>query len=244
MKIKTLWIGIFISLAFFSKESNATEEGWQAYLAGYLPRFSRVIPDINGPIKSEELPDCFIRTQYTPERYGINAKVLLTFDLSGENVEKMRSLWYCVQSYITEKNARLESSLRSKLIEQLTNNGYKSNPALTKDQLILDSYCVLANKGFPLALCKLADVFDKGMYNQRENGKLGYLFSKYGEVGTVEAMREGQVRCRVWWADEEELEESDDDSDTLPTARNSSDESFDDSKTVAGISQKIRKKID
>lgn len=230
MKIKTLWSGIFIFLAFFSTESKATEESWRDYLASYVPRLDTFIPAVFSSSNStytDELPDCFVRTNYTPQEYSRDAYVLLSFDLSDENVGKMNSLWYCSQSLIAEKNPRLSNSLLSNLVGYLKESGYEPNPGLNKEQLILDSYCVLANKGFPLALCKLADVFDYGMYGQRKNRKLGYLFGQYGAVGNIKAMREGQTQCKRILAEfEKEVSDDEEDLGTLSTARNSSDESF------------------
>ena len=246
MKIKSLWIGCFVVLAFLPTKSKAMEESWLSYVSpSHLKSLISSAFSLDNPKNDEELPDCFIRTNYTPQKYSRDAEVLLTFDLSDENVEKMNRLWYCTQSLITEKNSQLSKQLLSKLKQYLQESSYEPNADLNREQLILDAYCVLANKGFPLALCELSSVFDKGKYGQRVNRKLGYLFGKYGTVGNIEAMRDGQEQCRSLLAElEEEASDDEEDFDTLPTARNSSDESFGDSKTAEGISQKIRKKID
>ena len=245
MKIKSLSIGYFVILAFLSTESKAMEESWFSYVSSsHLKSLISSAFSLDNPKNDEELPDCFVRTNYTPQKYSRDAEVLLTFDLLDENVEKMNRLWYCTQSLITERNSQLSNQLLSKLKQYLQENNYEPNSDLNKEQLILDAYCVLANKGFPLGFCELSSVFDKGKHGQRVNRKLGYLFGQYRSVGSIETMREGQKQCRRILAELEEELSDEEDLDTLPTARNSSDESFDDSKTVAGISQKIRKKID
>jgi hypothetical protein len=253
MKIKSLCVGIFVIFAFLSEQSRATDNEWSSYFTNYLPRLDKLIPaafSCGDSTHDERLPDCFIRTNYSPQKYAIDTGVFSDFDLSEENIANMQSLWYQLQSVTTEANANLLKQYITNLERQLKENGYESDITLSKDQLIMDSYCFLAKNGYAPAFGQLYDIFGKDIYGQKKNRKLEKLFREYAlEVGTIDKIikakksSEAIMARRAAARQSAEPQKANERPSTPPTARNS-DESFEDSKTVAGISQKIRKKID
>ena len=249
MKTKFLCVGILVILSFLSVQSRASENEWYfsfSHLRSLIPAaFS-----FDNSIHDEGLPHCFARTNYIPREYGMDNGAFTNFDLSDENIPKMQSIWYRLQSVITETNTNLLKQYIADLDRQLKESGYEPDPALSKDQLIMDSYCFLGKKGYAPAFGQLSDVFQEGLFGQKKNRKLERLFRDYAlEVGTIDKIikakksSEAIMARRAAARQSAEPQKANERPSTTPTARNS-DESFEDSKTVAGISQKIRKKID
>lgn len=102
---------------------------------------------------------CFQRTGYQPVALGINSPALLDFDLSDVNIEKMKKLWYNVQSFEKENNPGLSAMLGQKIVKQMNNFGYSPDSSLTKDEFILDAYCVLAKNGYCPVFNQLESIF-------------------------------------------------------------------------------------
>lgn len=163
------------------KKTVAGDEGLFGYLRPIRTYISSCL--ISDAI-SEALPACFQRTGYVPVELGMNSPELLDFDLSDENVTRMKALLYNTRSLEHERNLSLAVLLMQKIKLQLEYYGYNPDPSLTKNDLILDSYCVLAKNGYCPVFEQLYALFQKN-----NKLRLCFMFTSRS-VPNVETMRE------------------------------------------------------
>lgn len=213
MNIKYSKIILFMCFVLGVKSINASEEGLFSYLGtirSYIPSY--LMPNTT----SEELPACFQRTGYVPVELGMNSPELLAFDLSDENISRMEMLLYNTQSLEQEKNESLSVLLMQRIKPQLEYYGYNPDPHLTKSELVLDSYCVLAKNGY-------GPVFNK-LYNTFQNNKrLSFLFrSNSRSVSLTETMRE--YKGYLLRSPEKDIDEEEDDTTNAYRSSDSTDE--------------------
>jgi hypothetical protein len=158
MNIKYSKIILFICFVLCIEKTSASDEGLFAYLRPIRTYISTYLkPDVT----SEELPLCFQRTGYVPVELGMNSPELLDFDLSGDNITRMETLLYNTRSLEQERNSSLAVLLMKKIKPQLEYYGYNPASCLTKDEFILDSYCVLAKNGYCPVFRELRNIFQK-----------------------------------------------------------------------------------
>ena len=186
MKIKQLSFSVCISLLFFSNQCGAVEGFFENISSGVTSRLGLIFSSGTGTTTDDsdaKLPDCFRRTNYIPKPYYVDNGSLSPFDLSEQSVREMER--------------------RYQYLKSVENTDIAVMPK--KTEIIMDLYCQLSKEGYAPVFWDLYRIFEEGKYGQKKNRELSYLFSRYADVGTIEALRDAQkiskdvMRRRAEW---------------------------------------------